>query len=196
MQTHMPFDAVIFDLDGTLTRPVLDFRAIRRELDLPEGDLAELIARLAPAERRRAWAVIEAHEARALENRELQEGCLDLLRACRRHGLKVGLVTRNSRRSADDFCRAYAVRFDGVVTREFPRLKPHPAPVRHLIEQWRLDPGRVLMVGDYRHDIESGRAAGTQTCFFQNPGLPSYGRRADFVVSSMRELGRLLLDPV
>jgi hypothetical protein len=31
-------------------------------------------------------------------------------------------------------------------------------------------------------------AAGTRTCFFQNPGLPFYGEKADFVVRSMAEL--------
>ena len=29
--------AVIFDLDGTITRPFLDFDAIRREMGLPHG---------------------------------------------------------------------------------------------------------------------------------------------------------------
>ena len=42
--------------------------------------------------------------------------------------------------------------------------------------------------------IESGRAAGTRTCFFQNPGHSFHGKNADYVVSSMRELEALLFD--
>ena len=131
-------------------------------------------------------------EDKALRQQKLQEGCLELLQACSRNHVKTGVVTRNARRSVDHFCREHGVRFDGVITREFSVLKPHPGPILHLLEKWRMDPGLVLTVGDYLYDIECGRAAGTKTCFFQNPGKPFYGENADFVVNSMAELERLV----
>jgi len=182
------FDGLIFDMDGTLTRPTLDFQAIRREIGVPSGDLVEEIGKLAPDRRAAAWAVVESHEERAVALQELQDGARDLLAACRPCGLRTAIVTRNTQRSVDALCRKYHLSVDAVVTREFFFIKPHPAPVLHVLTKWALPPGRVLTIGDYVHDIVAGRAAGTRTCYFQNPGRPLCETEADYTVRSMREL--------
>lgn len=188
--TH--FRGIIFDMDGTLTVPVLDFGAIRDEIGLHGGDLVTEIGKLTPEQQESAWAVIERHEVEATRKMRLQHGACDLLRRCRREALKLGLVTRNTQRAVDALCALCGIPFDGVVTREFPFLKPHPAPVLHITRQWDMRPDRVLMVGDYRYDIESGRAAGTHTCFFRNEGVVHDDAGADYVVSSMHELANVL----
>lgn len=180
-------------MDGTLTRPTLDFEAMRRELGAPEGDLAHYILSLPPADRERAWAVIEAHEERAILDQRLQPGAADLLADCRVAGIRLGVVTRNAERSVQALCRTYGLAFDRVVTRDFPHIKPHPGPVLHILEAWGLPAARALMVGDYVHDIACGRAAGTATCFFQNPGHVFHGRDADYTVHSFEELRTVIL---
>jgi HAD superfamily hydrolase (TIGR01549 family) len=180
-------------MDGTLTKPTLDFAAIRREIGLPEGDLLDMINDgLPPAERKRAWAIVEAHEERAAAAQELQEGAAGLVARCRAAGVLLGLLTRNSRRSVDRLCRKFGMSFDAVVTREFAFVKPHPEPVRHILRTLGTAAAETLTVGDYIHDINCGRAAGTATCFFHNPGGKDYGARADFAVRSMAELDRLI----
>ena len=192
--THPRYKALIFDMDGTLTRPALDFRLIRQEIGRDiEGDLAHGIEALPPAEQARAWAIIEAHEERAMREQELQSGAEGLVRECRRRNVKVGVVTRNLRRSVDHLCARYGIEFDAVLTREFPHLKPDPAPVLHMLRQWGLAPADTLVVGDYLHDIDCGRAAGADTCFFQNPGQPFFGENADYLVNSMAELRPIVL---
>jgi HAD superfamily hydrolase (TIGR01549 family) len=186
------FRGVIFDLDGTLTRPTLDFAAMRREIGIPDGDLAEQIPQLPEGRRQEAWAIVEAHEERALREQELQDGALELLARCRDADIRTGVLTRNLARSVDHFCRQHGVQFDAVVTREFPFIKPRPEPVLHILEAWGMPPGDALMVGDYAHDVTCGRAAGVRTCFFQNPGRPDYGGDADYTVRSMAELDALL----
>ena len=190
---QFPFRALVFDMDGTLTRPTLDFSAMRKEIGIAGGDLAHEIERLPPADNRKAWAVIERHEEEALARMELQEGGQEFVAQCRQQEIKLGIVTRNKRRSVDHLCQKYALTFDAVITREFPHLKPHPAPILRVLEIVRVEPCDALMIGDYLHDIEAGRAAGTKTCFFQNPGSPDYGAGADFRVSSMAELSRIVL---
>jgi HAD superfamily hydrolase (TIGR01549 family) len=187
------FAGVIFDMDGTLTLPAIDFPAIRRELGIPAGDLIVSIDSLPAEARRRAWAVVEAHEERAVRAQRLQNGAAELLAECRRQGVRLGLVTRNSRRSVESLCQKFGLQFDAAITREFRSVKPDPGPVLHVLSQWEMPPARALVVGDYRHDIECGRAAGAKTCFFQNPGTPFYGEHADFVVASMAELRRIVL---
>lgn len=187
------YEALIFDMDGTITRPTLDFQDIRREIGHEiKGDLAHGILELTPAEQASAWAIVEAHEERAMRNQELQPGVKELLTECGRRALKLGLLTRNVQRSVDHLCARYDLHFDAVLTREFPSLKPDPAPVFHMLEKWDVSPASTLVVGDYLHDINCGRAAGTHTCFFQNPGTPFFGQNADYVVHSMAELQALV----
>jgi HAD superfamily hydrolase (TIGR01549 family) len=190
--TSTRFKALIFDMDGTLTRPTLDFQAIRREIGIPSGDLTVEIPKLPPGQQKKAWAIVEEHEERAMAAQELQDGSLDLLIRCRKAQIRLGVVTRNLKKSVEHLCMKYSLQFDAVVTREFHFVKPHPAPIMHMLDLWRILPRDALTIGDYLHDIDSGRAAGTSTCFFQNPGLPFYGQNADFVVASMDELAKLV----
>jgi HAD superfamily hydrolase (TIGR01509 family) len=191
MQTPR-FRGLIFDMDGTLTVPTLDFKAIRLEIGISGGDLATQILQWPQERQRAAWAIIERHEREALTRLQLQKGCAALLRKCRRHAVKLGLVTRNAPFSVRELCRRFRLRFDAVLTREFQFMKPHPGPVLHILAQWDLPPKAVLVVGDYIHDLECGRSAGTPTCFYRNPGFPDWSESADFTVASMSGLDRLV----
>ena len=186
------YTAVVFDLDGTLTVPTIDFVQMRKELGIPAGDITKEIPKLSPDEQQRAWATIQRHEEEAITRQTPQHGAMELLRECRASGMRTGLVTRNTRRSVDHFMARFNVSFDGIVTRDEPPLKPHPESVLRLLHRWHVPPAVTLVVGDYRHDIEAGRMAGTRTCFYQNPGVPFSGEGADHVVHSMQELHAIL----
>jgi len=187
------FRGVIFDMDGTLTVPILDFDRIRNEIGLPPGrDLAAQIGELPDSEKRRAWGIVERHEAEAARDQTLQDGCRDLLVACRRIGMRLGIVTRNVHEHAASLCRRFDLDFDTILTREFGPMKPDPAPVLHLLEHWDLNAEQVLMVGDFVDDITCGQAAGVSTCYFENPGKPCEGGNPTWTVHSMGELRAIL----
>src|SRR5690606_35960583 len=104
-----------------------------------------------------------------------------------------GLVTRNSREAVEVTLGRIGAAFDVAVTREFGPLKPSPEPVAEALRLLGAPAGNALMVGDFRDDIEAGRAAGTKTCLIMNgPGPPQW--EADFHVPYPRELHRLLQD--
>jgi len=187
-----PFLGVIFDMDGTLTRPTLDFALIRRELGFEPGDVAHQIHALPPDQQPAAWAIIQRHEDEAMRRQDLQDGAAALLADLRRDGCKLGIATRNARRSVDHLCQRFHLEFDAIVAREFPYMKPHPEVVLHILRHWNLPAPQVLTVGDYVHDLDCGRAAGTATCFFHNPGHTFHGANANFVVSSMQQLRAIL----
>lgn len=179
--------AVCFDLDGTITRPILDFNAIRSEIGplvAPGGNgtLLDQILAMPEAERDRALAVLHRHEEEAARRAQLNDGVLELLEFLRRRQLRTAIITRNSAAMTTVTLRNIGVRFDEVVTRDsgLP-LKPDPAPLVHLCRQWRVHPGRVLMVGDYKYDTEAGQAAGTLTCLVTN-GREARPDAADYVV--------------
>ena len=184
---------VIFDMDGTLTIPVLKFQQIREELGLegPE-DLTVQIEKMSPERRRRAWAWVERHEDEASCNARLQAHARVLLENLRQRGWRLGLLTRNTRKSVDALCTRFQLCFDSVLTREHPFIKPSPEPVLTICTEWNIAPHEVMVVGDYRHDIESGNRAGSLTCFVHNDGAADFSEMADFTVTSLSELGELL----
>ncbi len=189
------FKAVIFDMDGTLTVPSLDFALIRREIGLPHGDIVSSLRSWPAEESARAWKIIEEHERRSMKGAKLQRGAKRTLGRLRAAGARLGLLTRNSAASASTFTEAFRIDFDIVVTRDFPHVKPSPEPVLHMLREWNISPAHALVVGDYIDDITCGRAAGAKTCFFVNRGKQSYADSADFAAASFAELEKILFSP-
>ena len=71
--------ALLFDLDGTLTEPMLDFVQIRADMGLPIGaPILETIATLEHARRIECERILGRHEARAAADSKLSVGCRDL----------------------------------------------------------------------------------------------------------------------
>ncbi|MNC76537.1 Phosphoglycolate phosphatase [compost metagenome] len=50
--------------------------------------------------------------------------------------------------------------------------KPHPGGLLKLAEAWDVAPSEMVMVGDYRFDLDCGRAAGTRTVLVNLPDNP------------------------
>lgn len=72
-----------------------------------------------------------------------------------------------------------------------PRRKPDPLPLIHAAERFDVAPGRCLMVGDSRHDIAAGRAAGFRTLavpYGYNHGEPVAASGPDATVESLAQL--------
>lgn len=185
--------ALILDMDGTITVPVLDFKQIRKEIGITSsGDLAEQIPKLPIDEQNRAWSIIDMHEKEAIKKQSLQPGIEKVFETCRKNSIKIGVLTRNVKTSVDALCQRFKLNFDMIITREFEYIKPHPGPINHMLKTWDIKPEDTIMVGDYIHDIECGSAAGTKTCFFHNPGYVDYGSEADYSVTSMEQLHKII----
>ncbi|MCP3965651.1 MAG: HAD family hydrolase [Lentisphaerae bacterium] len=191
----MNFDGLIFDMDGTLTVPMIDFEKIRKELKIPAGrDLAEEIDSWPEPKRTKGWELIEEYEMEASRDNLLQSGVEDALVKFKDAGLKLGIITRNTRKSADILLERLPVDFDIILTREFEHIKPAPEPVLHILENWQISGERCLMVGDYIHDIQSARAAGAVACFYRNPDGKDWSKSADYTVESYWELENVVLN--
>lgn len=185
----MKVAAAIFDLDGTLTRPVLDFDAIRREIGDVEGPLLEAMEQMSSAERQRAAAILERHERSAAENSELNGGVQELLAWLRGEGRAIGVVTRNQRRSVEKICEVHGLVFDAVVTREDGPAKPDPFGVRRVCELLGIASSRAVVVGDYVFDLISARRAGARGVLLTtNENHADFVAEADYVIDHLEEL--------
>src|SRR5262245_55645665 len=160
----MRLRGIVFDLDGTLIHQELDFEAMRREIGVPSGTpLLETLAALPESERARAWQILDDHERRAADKAEAFPGVRHVLDGFAQRGLRLGLLSRNSRRSVDTVLSRCGLMLDPALAREDAPHKPNPAGLVRICETWGVLPTEVLMVGDYIYDLQVGRNAGTRT---------------------------------
>ena len=86
-----------------------------------------------------------------------------LLSALRGQGLRLGVATNDSEAPARQHLANHGITvcFDFISGYDSGHgARPGPGMCLALARQLGLDPGRIAMVGDSRHDLEAGRAAG------------------------------------
>jgi len=159
----------VFDLDGTLTLAQHDFPAIRRELGVPpDADILSFIAALPEPERLAMKAELDAIELRLAGDVQAAPGAVELIRRLHKEGRRLGILTRNLQSVAQSTLRHLDVLDcfapEDVLGREDAAPKPHPEGIHLLLQRWQLTPTQAVMVGDFRFDLETGRAAGSHTC--------------------------------
>jgi HAD superfamily hydrolase (TIGR01509 family) len=193
--------AVLFDFDGTLTRPgSIDFAALRRLLGCPPRRpiLEHIDALPAGGPREAALSALEEFELAAARLSSPNPGAEDLVLALARKGIARGIISRNCRASITVAMRAFTRLsedlFGVILSRENSgRPKPHPDGVHRAAEALGILPQEVLVVGDYVFDIEAGAAAGAATAFLTNGGpLPDMAVKPDHVVAELAELRGIL----
>jgi HAD superfamily hydrolase (TIGR01509 family) len=154
---------VIFDMDGTLTEPTIDFAAMRADLGLPTGDILAHVEGLSGPARARAEAIIHDHEESAPMT--LRPGCLELLEALDAAGLPRAIITRNSSRGVERLLEhlgelgELGAGFSPALDRSFLPPKPEPDSLLHVAHAWGLPIDRLVMVGDSVHDMLAARNA-------------------------------------
>ena len=186
---------LIFDLDGTLVDSQLDFDLMRAEMELPPGPILESIAAL-PAERaNRCHVILHRHEVAGAERATLLPGVGQLLTKAEERQIPIGIVTRNSREISSLVLQRLKIRHDILITRDDGPIKPDPWAVRHICETWNVPAHQVVMLGDYRFDVLSGRGAGAKTVLLTHPVPPQEypnHEQADLLLSSLAEHHRLM----
>jgi HAD superfamily hydrolase (TIGR01549 family) len=185
---------LIFDLDNTLVDSRLDFDAMRREIPA-ETPILESLERLAPEDAARCQEILHRHELAGAARAHLLPGVHGLWTEITRRSLRSAIVTRNSLPVAKVTLEKVGLTVELLLTRDCGPTKPDPWPVKYACELWSLVPTEVVVIGDYRFDIECGRAAGARTVLLThgiNPHLHPNDEEADLVLSSLVEFPRLL----
>ena len=183
----------IFDLDGTLTEPILDFPAIKAQLGLPSDQgILESLGEMSPQQADPLHEVLDQIEAESAQAAIASSGARSLVKELAAAGKTLGILTRNRKRHA---VRTLAVtqmlpyfQAEHILGREEAPFKPDPGGILGLLSLWKASARDAVMVGDFLFDLQAGRSAGTATIHLDASGGFPYGHWADLAVSSLCEL--------
>ncbi|MFP5441746.1 MAG: phosphoglycolate phosphatase [Gammaproteobacteria bacterium] len=217
------WDAVLFDLDGTLLDTAPDFivvlnamRTDRGRAPLPTEDIRAVVSNGA-----RALVALgfpeQAGDAAAIEalNVELRDryaqhlavhtrlfpGLDELLLALEARGVPWGIVTNKPSIYTLPLLDALqlSARCASVVCPDqVTHTKPHPEPMYKACAEMKVDAARCVYVGDHERDIAAGRNAGMATVVAGWGYIGEHERpqdwHPDFIADSVRELRQLLTE--
>lgn len=202
---------LVFDMDGTLTVPVIDFPAMYRAVlgeeeyvriksESPSGiDILHHIETWSPDKQKRAYEIIADFEKQGSDRLQIMPGASELCQFLESKNIRRGLITRNVKDAVDLFHKRFGMPFSPALSREFRPYKPHPAPLLHICSNWEVPPNEVMMIGDsLKDDVACGKRAGAFTCLLDETGRydsPQYQNvefKPDYKVSSLSELHSLL----
>ena len=182
--SDVPLTTFLFDLDGTILDSIeLILRSYRHTLRTHRGieppDALWLKGLGTPL-----WvqlrefsddpmeidAMVETYRAYNMEHHDTvarpYDGVSEAVRALRTRGGQLGLVTSKNRSGAVRGLRlvGLAEAFHVIVAAdEVEHPKPHPEPVLKALDLLAARADETVFVGDARHDIVCGRAAGVKT---------------------------------
>jgi sugar-phosphatase len=207
------FDAVLFDMDGTL---ISSTRAVERcwlqlaaELDMPTGDLAPfrfhgvpgrdiidlLLADREPAERAAALDRVVELEIADTAGIEVLPGAVDALAALAPAGLAAIVTSCGARLAAARLAAVDLTVPDQVVTADdVVRGKPDPEPYRLGASRLGVDVRRCLVVEDAASGVASGRAAGAATLGLRTTSPEGPGGGADLVVADLSRVELVVVE--
>jgi 2-phosphoglycolate phosphatase len=214
------YEAVLFDLDGTLIDSREDISAavnhVRETLGLPRlpvsivqtyvGDGVRVLLERALATQdtkvlEQGLTILRPYYLdHCLDRTTLYpgiQGMLDALASI--PGLRLGVVSNKPEGPSEKVLTGLGVRdrFAVVVGGDTtPARKPDPEPFRVAAEKAGVTGGRILVVGDSRNDIEGARRAGFASCgVLWGIGSPESVRdaRPDHLAVSPEDVQRLVM---
>jgi len=192
--------AVLFDFDGTLTRPgVIDFAGMRSLLGCAEGQpILEHVERIEDsAERERADAILDAHEMAAAERSEPNDDAEQTVHRLLEMGFPVSVLTRNCRRAIDlsleNFASLSVSHFTVLLTRDDVNLpKPDPEGALRAAREMDVPVESLLCVGDYVYDVELAHNAGC-TSVYLSPSGDEPTIKPDYIIKRLGEVIRIVM---
>lgn len=214
------FDAIFFDLDGTLADTAPDLAAAANRLVVEHGMAPVPYEKLRPVASHGARGLIGAafgkrpedpefpalrdtfldyYEADIAVHTRLFDGMDEVLARLEADGIVWGIVTNKIARFTVPLVAAIGLtpRAAAVVSGDTTaHAKPHPAPLLHAAAVSGVAPQRCMYVGDDLRDIQAGKAAGMATVSaaygYCGDAEPPESWGADFLIRHPSELLRLL----
>lgn len=141
-----------------------------------------------------AEAALVRIELAACEGAAEAPGARETLAWLLDRGVRVGIVTRNSRQAVERVLQQIPLPYEVLLTRaDTPRVKPDPLHLHRALKRLEVPPGAAVMVGDHLMDVQGGKAAGMRALgILTDERPPDYFDAAapDGVIRHLPELRR------
>lgn len=177
------YQAVVFDLDGTLADTFSTVLRIFNRVMLDRTGrhwrLDELLPYFGPPESvmfQRMFPAAEIHEPMIADYFRLSredgheikafDGIGELVSELKSYGVKLGVFSAANAEAARIRVGHAGLLdyFDEVIGGDsVTNSKPHPDGLLHLMDKFSVEPSAMVYVGDMVADVETGRAAGAMT---------------------------------
>ncbi|MGD8538206.1 MAG: HAD-IA family hydrolase [Candidatus Aminicenantes bacterium] len=178
----------IFDMDGTLVDAPYDWKSIKEELNTQGKPILTHIQGLSEPEKTQKWKQLEHFEKEATKKAELKEGIPEFLAFLKMKGLKVALVTNNSRENVEYLLQKFNLSFDCVLSRESGLWKPSGAPFTAVLTELHLNREECCVIGDTFFDIEAARDVGIDRVFILNRDRAKFADTSAEIFADVEEL--------
>jgi phosphoglycolate phosphatase len=212
-----PFDAVVFDLDGTLVDTAPDLHAhlnrMLAELGRPGLALAEIRPLIGDGARALLRRGLEAsgglppgadldglfleflarYTAQPVCFGAVYEGVATALGALQASGVRLGVCTNKAQAASEAVLATLGLErwFEAVIGGDRLTVrKPDPGHLRAVLERLGIPPASAAMVGDSENDLLTARAAGLPCVLvsFGYTPVPAADLGADRVIDHFDEL--------
>jgi len=193
----MKIKTVIFDLDGTITKPFFDFDSIRKEIgmDVNGGPILEAMEKMTDSQRLHTQAILKKHEDKAVRESTLNSGAREAIEGLRKNSIGIGILTRNIKNNAVAIAKKHNLRFDAIVDRNDGPVKPDAFGVLKLCDMLGSIPRETLVVGDYLFDLLSAKAAGAIPVLMKNHDkADEFREHAEYVITALDEILKIIED--
>lgn len=217
------FDAVLFDLDGTLIDSAPDLagaaNAMRRKRGLPDLPFSALRPMVGAGARGMVGAALgcgpndedfpqlrdeflRCYETQLTQRTTVFAEIVPVLQALGDMSMAWGIVTNKATRFAQPLVAHLSLHQHSEVLicgDTTPHAKPHPAPLLEAARLMNVAAARCLYVGDDLRDIQAGSAAGMRTAAaawgYLGQGDSIHDWDADHLLTHPNELLNLLRLP-
>jgi len=165
--------AIIFDMDGTITKPRIDWKTLRGQMGAtPDRTIIDHILSLDATAAEQANRILLETEMEACIHSDLNEGVCEMLAYLRERKTRTALVTNNHNEAVQVVLKKHGLVFDVVLSREDGAIKPSADLIQKALNALSLRPDEVLSIGDGRYDLEASAEIGIPFLYVTN-GRPS-----------------------
>ncbi len=170
MRYIQKIDLAIFDMDGTIFTSNIDWKGVKKKLNVNGTSILEKIYKGKTVDKEALKYLEEIEEQNTFES-EPVPGFSGFINKITEKGIITSLVTNNSRKNADYLLGKYDFHFDTIITRDDNMWKPSPSAFKFILNKFMIQPENTISIGDSDFDVTASVKAEISDVYIINNGL-------------------------
>ena len=187
---------IIFDFDGTLHDPGIDWESVKQAIGI-EGtseSLGDAINRFKIEKNHTALQTITELELNAIKGQKINSSVIKVLKNLQEK-YELAVFSRNSRKMIERLFKRSGLSSIYLVGREdVERIKPHPSGLYKILAQFDRLPNHAVLVGDTFHDAVVAQLVGLTSVIVGENYKPEAktSKQPDYHMKSLEEFASMM----